>query len=284
MQAQVNLVPNPSFEEHNNCPGIGFGYLDSSSTLYPTVKRWFSFSNNFPAYNNECATHPLFSIPFNASGYQNPNSGSAYLRLNLCSEDSLLGERRSYTTIKLLYPLGKDSIYKVSFWVSLGELPIGIARIQNLIATSSIGVYFSQEKQFYHTMFSIPVEPQVNNNTTRFLDDTIGWMEVSGLYKALGGEQYITIGNFNSRVNTPHKIIRYGYSDSISGVGNYYLDDVSVTAFGYVQNTLTDTILCEENYVTLHKRSGFDSCVWSDGDTTSNRILNQSGKYLDKQL
>jgi gliding motility-associated-like protein len=254
------------------------GKLDTSDIIFPLVKNWFRPTNALSGYNHSCSSWPNTSTPLNGIGFQEPHSGSAYVSLGLVSNDLSL-YKTQYVTSKLPSPLKKDSIYKVSFWVSLAEFLIGNIRNSNLEATSSIGIYFSSEKLFYATTTNIPLIPQLQNNPTRFLDDTSGWMEVTGLYRATGGEQYMTIGNFNTKENTPVKIVRYGYIDTTIGYGSYYLDDVSLTAYGYLQNIATDTILCEGLPFTKSIRSGFDSCVWNDGDTTRNRILNTSGTY-----
>lgn len=58
------------------------------------------------------------------------------------------------------------------------------------------------------------------------LSDKEGWMLISGTFIAQGGEKYITIGNFQSDSQTNIDTIA---SDTLPDVGNYYIDDVSVT-------------------------------------------------------
>jgi gliding motility-associated-like protein len=278
--AQVNLVPNPSFEEYNNCPNIESAYLDSSNTTFKGVKYWFKASEDFQSeYHHTCAPHPFFSVPYGSAGFQNTHSGSAYLLFLSVAKNNSLEGRRGYSSTLLLNPLYKDSLYKISYWVSLAEMESGNLSNRNLLATSSIGVYFSCEKLFSPSSSYISVNPQVQNNPTRFLDDTLGWMEITGLYRATGGEQYITIGNFNSNENTPIKIVRYGNTETTQGVGSYYLDDVSLISYGYLQDTYLDTTLCEGITLTKGIRPGFDSCVWNDGGTSQSRIIEESGLY-----
>ena len=67
------------------------------------------------------------------------------------------------------------------------------------------------------------ISPQIENNPNVLLGDTANWVQISGIYTATGGEQYITIGNFYSDSLT--NIV------SVSGSMNetyYYIDSVFV--------------------------------------------------------
>src|SRR5689334_12423475 len=78
-KAQVNLVPNWSFEEQDSCQTI---YYPSGSNIYYT-HDWFSpFS--FPTGGgavelySACATIPYFVPPQTLIGYQQPFDGNNY--------------------------------------------------------------------------------------------------------------------------------------------------------------------------------------------------------------
>ena len=74
--------------------------------------------------------------------------------------------------------------------------------------------------------------PQIISHTS--LTDTINWMRISGYYQASGGEQYITIGNFSTDINTDTSYIQHG-----SYSGSYYLiDDVSIIKVAGCDTTL----------------------------------------------
>src|SRR5436189_139332 len=65
-----NLVPNPSFEDTVACP----------TTVDQVYKAtgWHSYRPS-PDYFNTCAdSASLFSVPYNAFGYQYPRTGNAY--------------------------------------------------------------------------------------------------------------------------------------------------------------------------------------------------------------
>src|ERR1700748_3236342 len=88
LQAQ-NLVPNPSFEQYNNCPywilgPNGYPYNIAYSPAYdsfPTVLYWVSpLSISGAGYFNICDTivggH---GVPSNSEGYQLAHTGNAYI-------------------------------------------------------------------------------------------------------------------------------------------------------------------------------------------------------------
>jgi hypothetical protein len=96
--AQLNLVPNPSFELNNNCPTqfggtyfclaydtmhpppTCFDYLLLSSYFDSTMIGWTSYRET-PDYYNACAsgTHPDVGVPINKFGSQTAHDGNAYV-------------------------------------------------------------------------------------------------------------------------------------------------------------------------------------------------------------
>lgn len=276
IKAQINLVPNPSFEEYHTCPGINnAGIIDSTQTV------WFSPTQIAASHYHSCSSWPNRSIPNNSNGYQKPCSGDAYVSLILAQNipPPYYGYR-TYISTQVQLPLYKDSIYIVSFFISLAELPVNNPlRRRNLLSVSNIGVHISSQKPSFQTQVNIPLVPQIQNAPSRFLDDTTEWMKIEGIYKAHGGESFITIGNFCSEDSTLTKIIRKGTSDTTSGQAFYYLDDVSVTPYYYAQDTRTDTTICDDKLFTAYKRTGYDSCIWNDGSKDSIRTFATSGVY-----
>ena len=68
--------------------------------------------------------------------------------------------------------------------------------------------------------------PQILQYGNPIINDTLNWIKVGGIFTARGGEQYITIGNFNDD-NTTDTV----FVDSTGwngGIAYYYIDDVSV--------------------------------------------------------
>ena len=76
------LVPNPGFEELLQCP-------DFQSQLDRTA-HWFDPSaGGTPDYFHACGA-PLYSVPDNAAGVQDPVSGQAYAGIFLWIQNVLL--------------------------------------------------------------------------------------------------------------------------------------------------------------------------------------------------
>lgn len=110
--AQVNLVPNPSFEDTVSCPFTA-GQVDRAVGWYP--------SRNTPDYFNECDwINGLTAVPNNFTGYQYAHSGVAY-----CGYISYLKTTPNYRenfTCNLLAPLTIGTKYFISFYVSHADL------------------------------------------------------------------------------------------------------------------------------------------------------------------
>ncbi|MEO8150835.1 MAG: T9SS type A sorting domain-containing protein [Bacteroidia bacterium] len=198
-QAQ-NLVMNAGLENYITCPGFG-----QFSNAY--IINWSKPTYGSTDYYN-------YNCPLILPLAQAPNTGDAYFGIIAYNFGT---EYREYATAQLTSPLTAGWHYKVEFYVSLND-----GYIQ---AVNEIGAYFSNTSPGpYSNSLHIPVTPQVQN-TTGVLGDTAAWMLVSEIFTATGGEQYITIGNFNDDFSTT--ITQVG---SIGSYGAYYfIDDVSVT-------------------------------------------------------
>jgi len=217
-----NLVLNPSFEQTaNGCAGIipAEGMID--------LIDWDNVSNNTPA--DTCSTPDLFStcnaslgvtgVPSNALGYQCPRTGEKYA--GFITYD-VTGSYREYLQGKLSTPLQAGQIYCVAMFVSLAD---GVP-----FATNNIGVHFANTHQTWNApCFSpytpVPLTPQLNY-TCVFTDTT--WVRLQWDYVAVGGEQYIIIGNFfNNGATTTANTGQPAFPNPF---GYYYVDDVSVEA------------------------------------------------------
>lgn len=175
-----NLVPNHSFEEYSVCP-YQQGQLD-------LAKHWFSPTENTPDYFNACASN-YFNVPNAGSGYQEAFEGVAYVGLFFMEQNNTAFE---YIAVKLISPLEKDRVYCISYQVSLAEQ-------DSYCVLEKIGLYLSKDSIFHNGTGYLHYTPQIRNNEP--LTDPSIWYEVSGLYTAAGGEQFLYIGNFDSTEN-----------------------------------------------------------------------------------
>ncbi len=202
-----NLILNGSFE---NCTFETSGCV----TSFSGVNHWQQI-NSPDVFTSSC-TFAQYGVPINRFGISYPVSANSYVGA-ICFANN---GGREYIYQHLSIPLKADSIYCLSFFVSRAD------RITHAI--KNIGAYFSVSQPTIISTPYISATPQIENNSG-FISDTIGWTEIHGCFTAQGGEQYITIGNFNSNASTDTLFV--GSNDPIpfaDGYGYYYIDSVSL--------------------------------------------------------
>jgi len=210
---QGNLVLNPSFEEYYQCPD------QPNQTNY--AKFWTNPAASSSDYFNACATYDI-DIPVNTnySGFQYPRTGNAYMGMVMNGPNLPDETVREYIQGQLSCPLVKGYKYHVEFYTNLLNA--------SPVATSTMGVYFTSYLMDTVSLNLFGCIPQIQNNPSNIISDTLNWVKVSGEFIAAGGEQYFIIGNFypdsSSVIDTiyPENIIPF------DDVGYYYVDDVSV--------------------------------------------------------
>lgn len=243
VQAQ-NLVPNPSFENYNTCPDfVGqFAYAD----------QWVNPNGGSPDLFNTCTNCASFwgadiCIPNNIFGDQFPRTGDGHAGLYVYWQG--FANLREYLQVQLSQPLVAGTEYELTFYVSLGESVInGIDELGGFVSTTPVNNAGN--------MTTITgITPQVVANTPVL--DQVGWTQITGTFIATGGEQYLTIGNFEDDVNTTLTSTNgTGYHHSY-----YYVDDVSLIATPL--EISGDSVLCAGDSVVLTANQG-GAVLWED--------------------
>lgn len=210
LQAQFNLVPNPSFED------TVFGtpcYCENAIEL--CVKNWFNPQGATPDYYTYFPGYCTgVSSVNNPSGFQLARTGNAYAGIY-----GMGSPTREYVAIKLRDSLQQGGCYYAEFYVSLAN--------KSRYAIDNMGCYFTNDTSGYKTLTTnIPVVPQVLNQPGNFLSDTMTWQKVSGSFAAAGGETFMIIGNFFNDANTVLDTVKLS---SNWQAAYYYIDDVLVT-------------------------------------------------------
>jgi hypothetical protein len=214
--AQVNLVPNPSFEEHDTCP-------NNFSEIY-FATNWFA-SRQTPDYYNTCATYSYVSVPSNFIGYQVPASGNAYVGIAARWPNDGWAE---VIGTQLISPLTIGVRYYVSIKVSSS----GQANPWNYCAINKLGALFSNVHYIggsstpgYGGPFPSPrCDSCAQVYTDSIITDTLNWTRIKGSFVADSNYSFINIGRFNTNATT----------DSIEPYGNvcfayYFIDDICVS-------------------------------------------------------
>ena len=206
-KAQINLVPNPSFEDTIPC---------TTSSISPAFAAvgWYSVYGSPDYYNSLYAVTCGYNCnyaPYSFWGYQMPLEGNAYMGFDTYCTPAYCGANfREWLQTPLSSTLVANKKYCVSFFVSL---------VSNCkYATDDIGVALTASS-------SVPLGyiNQINNPSGNFITDTVNWTLTSGIMTAVGGEKYITIGNFKNDLNTTV----VSNNPSAADFETYYLTDMA---------------------------------------------------------
>lgn len=224
-KGQVNLVPNPSFEDTIGDCQSQMGI----SNMFTNVKNWKTnhvFST--PDYYNACSnsiTYPHWStIPYNSYNYQYPKTGNAFIGIVTCVYNDQNDSSKTdseYISTKFITPLKQNTCYYAVMFVNLSNVCE--------LATNQISMLFSiSEFTTAPRTFTNTIQPQIQWDTTQYFTDTLNWIKISGTFLAQGGEQYLTIGNFKDGVNTNKKSLNSNFIQGIGTVTTRFFSDILV--------------------------------------------------------
>lgn len=210
-----NLIKNPSFEDIDSCygypAGIGFDvFMWSGCTGWtcPTIASSDLWCDN-PVYGP-------YAPPSTGFGFQYPRSGKKMSGLFVYVRHE---EYREYIQNELVKELAPNTFYNFKIFVSNSyyeELSSG---------SSCLEVFFSKSPIVSGSWLTLPVTPQLKNDNSIFLIDTLDWISVTGIFKATGGEKYVTIGCFqdDSKITLTNEL-----TDTTGSDIYYYLDDAEL--------------------------------------------------------
>lgn len=204
--AQDNLVPNYSFENQVACPTSGDQLVNTTN--------WYSGNTESPDYFNACQLVPAtYGVPHTIHGYQSPKTGESFVGINVYG--GLPTPKREYLQVELASSLKSDTDYLISFYISLAN--------NSSIAISKLGLYFSAAAEIDTATGVFPRTPQLTTDSGTYFTDTLKWVKISTYYTAIGGERFITIGNFSTDSTTDTLQL-----NTLSTLSYYFIDDVSI--------------------------------------------------------
>lgn len=254
LQAQ-NLVPNGGFEDFRECPG---DYSQNPGEFY--VSHWASASAGTPDQFNACS-HGEADVPHNWAGVSDPYEGSGYVGIYLWMSNGK--NYREYLQTQLTEPLMKDSLYYIDFHFKLSSY--------SRYAIDRIGLHLSDSliKLKHDRVHGIVPTISVVRDTA-LTPETGLWEEVKAVYKAVGGERFLVIGNFFDDASTrfykiqfrptPQPMVAesaYYYIDAVSVVPKYIRDQQLLAQI--VPEFEVDEIKPNTNYVLKNINFRFDS-------------------------
>ncbi len=292
LRAQLNFIPNPSFEMKAECPRY-FSALKEEGNSEEVLKDWTRPTAGTTDYFHACAAEfdSLLGVPNNFSGYIPAFDGVAYCGFYTFSgpdTSSNFYNYREYLQARLLFPLMAGSAYCFSFYIRPASRHVGRAQGDEDIvffATHQIGAYFSvnpiREYTYPQSLNNLPVQPQISAAT--MVDDTTGWTSVRGIYIAEGGEKWITIGNFYSDTLTrPLVELWDGGGERRSLISYYFIDQVYMYQLDNIPTVSLNNgayAICGQLPTEIQASDKLDSWLWSTGDTTMTITAQTEGIY-----
>ena len=206
--AQVNLVPNPSFEDTVYCPQNG---------RMSACQHWVNCRAT-PDYNHACA--PLgnsnaFGVPDNVFGFQPASTGNAYCDLWTYATTGLY---REFIGVALTEPLAVGQAYDVSFKCSAASPGHGYC-----LQANKLGIRFSTVP--YDSAHPTPIDNSSHVFTEAVITDTAEWIVVSSVFIADSSYDFLVLGNFFDNDNTDTLVP----GSECDGFAVYYVDDVTVS-------------------------------------------------------
>ena len=217
VQAQINIVPNPSFENTLSCPTGAAGWT--------ACANWNNVNMNVgpgtwgtPDYFHPCGgggTAPVSTF----AGTCSPHSGIAYMALVLYNNP--YPDYREYLSCKLNVAMTPGTRYTVSFWITNGTGVISPWIIKN------VGVHFSASALTQSGWSPINVTPQCEVTNT-IASNT--WVNYTFSIIPTATWNYLTIGAFRSDANNSPMVYYPNPGGNPSVYANYFIDDISVFA------------------------------------------------------
>lgn len=212
-QDMDNIVDNPSFErtegriKREGAIAVAVGWMS------PTTAAADLFS---------ASVKDGFGTPNNTMGIEEPQDGQNYAGIRAFSYNDK--EARNYISSKLKVTMTADQKYCVKFYVNLAEA--------SKYASNNIGVSFSKKQYNISEPKSIMTNPSLMHKDNPVFSGLFGWDEVCGVYKAEGGEKFITIGNFLANGSTENARLKKAPDFTGASVVSayYFIDNISVIA------------------------------------------------------
>lgn len=233
LNAQVNLVVNPSFEDTLDCDIV------SNSNYLLRALNWFRPTGGSSDYFSD--TQICSAGLNNGFGYQFPHTGMAYCGLSTINFGIVsFINYREYIEGSLTIPLTAGKKYCISFFISTAD--------RSFVVTDKIGAYLSNDSlNDRNTSLILNVIPQIENINDNVITDTINWIPIVGTFVAKGGERFITIGNFRPDSLTNIDTLNYGDQN----FAYYFIDDVSVFELPDLTITTANTSINKGDSIAL---------------------------------
>jgi gliding motility-associated-like protein len=223
-------------------------------------------------------------VPETQFGYQYPRSGNGiagiigwHARFN---GSTWVDETREYLHCKMLQPMQAGARYCVTFYANTS---VTSTFNYNYVGLDKVGISFSHTMLNYTSGNTITIPYHIVNTPGNYITDTSGWVKISGIYTAVGGEQWLTAGCFGSGVPSSIPVLNAVPSSEYSR-SYLFFDDFSIVPItpGDTVRSVKDTFACNKDNVslTLTSTAGSEGVyTWSNGSTSETLQVNALGTY-----
>lgn len=281
--AQVNLIPNGDFEDLIRTTVNPF-YFGISAYMPPwregLLPQWEDRNEGFSARFDSSLTWR--GVPNNYWGKQLAQSGDSYAGFIVYRNDtSGLGALPGYNpswvfqSNKLNRPLHINLPYYFSFYFSLAE--------KSGLAINKISVHFTKDSTLHDGIFALccpfpPFEPMVRADTNTIYSDTLEWTHAESVFTSDSAALWMVVGCLNKYNQVKFDTVNPTFDP---GLAYYYFDNFELYELQpYLGN---DTSLCpNDSGYLINAHQGFDSYLWSTGDTGRSLRVYNSGQYWVK--
>lgn len=216
----TNLSLNGSFEDYFFLPE-NFTLVKQKNTEY--IPKWMFLST--PDYFNIKNSHRIVGLPKNFAGKVTPENGIACAGLILRADPVNYTISPKYTEHiqnEFSDTLHPGQLYCVKMYVSFAN--------NSGFASDGLGMYFSNNKILFKQKDDILLyKPQIENYPGNVMMVKNEWVLFSGIYKANGGEKFVTIGTFKSIEDMNMIRVRSHLRKRMHFFSYYYIDNLFIT-------------------------------------------------------
>lgn len=260
--AQTNLVPNHDFNKIGKKVKEKGQINMAEPWISPTLTQADLYIKN--TKSGEIATEG------NSYGAEAPMEGDNYAGILAYSYKSKAS--RSYLQVKLAEPLKQDAEYCVTFHVSLADL--------SKYACNYLGAYLSNDAVSTNNSDVFQFDAQIVSRRLTVYEQQYYWTPVCAKYKAKGGEEYLTIGNFTpeEKLNIAKIKRPQGFNSPQTSDAYYYIDNVIVS-------TITESDKCDCDFIPgVDDMETVNKTFKSDLSNQSSqpKIINSDGNVTTK--
>jgi hypothetical protein len=240
-----NLVPNPSFESISNCPS-GLSQI-TNATGWDRPNGAITTPDLLHSCASTLGTCAVSLPGLGAlAGTLLAHNGAA--ASGIITQYDACPNCREYIQIRLTAPLVVGTTYRVEYYVSCSP--------NSKYETDGLDCFIGGNISQPGNQPIISTIPQISSP---IITKNMGWTLISRTYTALGGEEYLTIGNFVDDAATNSNIVA-GAGCALANLGGYYLiDDVSVEV-----DVLLDMTLKVLEVNSINKNNSY--LKWDLGD------------------